>query len=291
MVASSVLAGAVVSGVLIGIFYALVASGFSMIWAAMKMVNVSHTVLMVLGSYLAIEFVRFSGLDLFAALAVVTPVMFLVGGLLYKFVLSHSYRSDDFEVVSIVATFGLAIVFENVLLSIWGPSQTALDSSYSGNLAFAGLSIENLSLISAVIALVATGVLYALIYRTGLGRAVRAAWQDETLAVLYGVDPNRVRFVMFGLATSLAGIAGVLLPIIRSVNPALHWDYIVTVFIIVIVGGVGSIAGTLVTGMTLGLIEEVMPLFMPTGWVPVVLYVILLAFLLLKPDGIFEGVA
>jgi branched-chain amino acid transport system permease protein len=291
MVNSGVVAGAVASGILIGIFYALVASGFSMIWAAMKMVNVAHAALMVLAAYLAMTFVRFSGMDIFLTLVVLTPVMFILGGVVYKFVLSHSYRSENFETVSLVATFGLAIIAENVLLFAWGPTQRSLPSGYEGRLIVSGLRIGNLSLISAVIALVATGVLYYLIYQTGLGRSVRAAWQDEELAMLHGINPNRVRFVVFGLSTALAGIAGVLLPAIRSINPAIHWDYIIIVFIIVIVGGVGSIMGTLVTGFTLGVIEEVGPLFISSSWVPVLLYMILLVFLLAKPDGIFEGVA
>ena len=291
MVDSTVLLGAVVSGLLIGIFYALVASGFSMIWAAMKMVNVAHAALMVLAAYLAMAFVRYSGLDIFPALVILTPAMFVFGGLLYKFVLAHSYRSENFETVSLVATFGLAIILENVLLLIWGPTQRSLPSTYEGRQVVAGLRIGNLALMSAIIALVATGVLYYLIYQTGLGRSVRAAWQDEELAMLHGINPNRVRFIVFGLSTALAGTAGVLLPAIRSINPALHWDYIIITFIIVIVGGVGSIMGTLVTGITLGIIEEVGPLFISSSWVPVVLYAILLVFLLVKPDGIFEGVA
>ncbi|MGM0591455.1 MAG: branched-chain amino acid ABC transporter permease [Halobacteriota archaeon] len=291
MVDSGLLAGAVISGVLIGIFYALVASGFSMIWAAMKMVNVSHAALMVLAAYLSMAFVRATGLDVFATLALMAPAMFLFGGLMYKFVLSHSYRSEDFETVSLVSTFGLAIVIENALLATWGPTQRSLPSVYGGDVTFAGLTVGRLPLISGIIALVATGILYYLIYQTGLGRAVRAAWQDETLAMLHGVNPDRVRFIVFGLATALAGIAGVLLPAMRTINPALHWEYIVIVFIIVIVGGVGSIVGTLVTGLTLGVIEEVGPLFISSSWVPVVLYTILLVFLLAKPDGIFEGVA
>lgn len=282
---------AIVSGMLIGIFYALVASGFSMIWAAMKIVNVAHAGFMVLAAYVAINLQRALGFDIFAGLLVVTPLLFVVGALIYRFVLSYSYLSDDFEIVSLVATFGLAIVLENALQYQFGPEQQALASSYAGPLSAFGIDVGRIPVISAVIALIATFGLYYLIYQTGLGRAVRAAWQDEDLAVLHGIDPERARLIMFSLATALAGIAGVLLPAVRSVAPAIHWDYIIIVFIIVIVGGVGSITGTLVTGLVLGVVEEIVPLFIATSWVPVILYLVLLAFLLWKPEGLFEGVA
>lgn len=107
--------------------------------------------------------------------------------------------------------------------------------------------------------------------------------------MLYGVNPDRARIVMFGLATALAGLAGVILSAIRPVTPAVHWEYIVIVFIVVIIGSVGSITGTMIVGTIVGVIESTMPLFIPSSWVTVFLYVFLLVFLLYRPDGLFEG--
>jgi len=289
MVATSILINATISGLLLGIFYALVASGFSMVWASMKLVNVSHAVLMLTAGYLAIILSNQFGFGIVLDFLVVVPVMFVLGAAIYWGVLARSYQSENFETVSLVATFGLTIIIENVLLYFYGPTQQSIQTSVPGNLVFGDVRIPTLMLVAAVIALVATLALYYLIYRTSLGISVRAAWQDQDVAILYGINPNRVRLLMFGIAVALAAIAGVMLPAIRPIAPSVHWDYIVIVFIVVIIGSVGSLTGTLLVGAAYGLVNEVLPLFMPTSWVPVVTYVVLLGFLLYRPNGLFEG--
>lgn len=289
MVGISTLASAVVSGALIGIFYALVASGFSMIWASMKLVNVAHAALMFAASYLTIYVVSELGVPWVAALVGIVPLMFLVGAAIYRGILSFSYRTENFETVSLVATFGLAIVVENILLLRFGPTQQSVNAGFGGTITFYGIRMDLLRIVGAVFALLATLGLYYIIYRTPLGRSVRAAWQDQEVAMLYGVNPDRARIAVFGLATALAGLAGVLLPAIRPIAPAVHWEYIVITFIIVIIGSVGSIVGTMVVGTAVGIFESTLPLYMPSAWVTVIMYVVLLGFLLSRPDGLFEG--
>ena len=289
MVGLTTLANAAISGALIGIFYGVVASGFSMIWASMKLVNVAHAALMFVAAYLTIYIVGGLGIPWIVALLVIVPLMFVLGGIIYRGILSFSYRTDNFETVSLVATFGLAIVLENILLFEFGPTQRSVNAGFGGTLEVLGLRIGVLRVVGAGFALVATLGLYYIIYKTPIGRSVRAAWQDQEGAMLYGVNPDRARIVMFGLATALAGLAGVLLPAIRPIAPAVHWEYIVITFIIVIIGSVGSIVGTMVVGTAVGVIESTLPLYMPSAWVTVVLYIALLGFLLSRPDGLFEG--
>ena len=289
MVATTTLANAVISGALLGIFYALVSSGFSMIWASMKLVNVAHAVLMFLAAYLTILVVNSYSVPWLVGLAVLVPLMFGVGALVYRGILSYSYRTENFETVSLVATFGLAVALENVLLYYFGPETQSANAGFGGIVEVAGLRLSTLRILGAVFALLATIALYYIIYRTSIGRSVRAAWQDQEVAMLYGVNPDRARVVMFGLATALAGLAGVILPAIRPITPAVHWEYIVIVFIVVIIGSVGSITGTMLVGTGVGVIESTLPLFIPSSWVTVVLYVFLLAFLLYRPGGLFEG--
>ena len=289
MVGITTLANAAVSGALLGIFYGVVASGFSMIWASMKLVNVAHAALMFVAAYATIYAVGDLGIPWILALLVIVPLMFVLGGIIYRGILSFSYRTENFETVSLVATFGLAIVVENVLLFQFGPAQQSVNAGFGGTIEFFGLRVGLLRVVGAVFALVATLALYYIIYETPIGRSVRAAWQDQEVAMLYGVNPDRARVVMFGLATALAGLAGVLLPAIRPIAPSVHWEYIVITFIIVIIGSVGSIVGTMVVGTAVGIIESTLPLYMPSAWVTVVLYVVLLGFLLSRPDGLFEG--
>ena len=289
MVATTTLLNAAASGALLGIFYALVASGFSMIWASMKLVNVAHAVLMLVAAYVSYLAIERVGLPWIVSLLILVPAMFALGAAIYRGILSFSYRTENFETVSLVATFGLAIVLENILLYYFGPETHRANIPFGGIVEFGGIRLGILRIIGAVFALLATVALYYIIYRTSAGRSVRAAWQDQEVAMLYGVNPDRARIVMFGLATALAGLAGVILSAIRPVTPAVHWEYIVIVFIVVIIGSVGSITGTMIVGTVVGVIESTMPLFIPSSWVTVFLYVFLLVFLLYRPDGLFEG--
>jgi branched-chain amino acid transport system permease protein len=289
MVAPTTVVNAILSGALLGIFYALVASGFSIVWASMKLVNVAHAALVFFAGYVAITLVSGFGVPWLLALAVIVPFTFLVGGVLYQGVLSYSYATENFETVSLVATFGLAIVVENLLLWQYGPAQKKATVGFGGTIEVVGLRLGSLRIVGAVFALLATLALYYIIYKTPIGRSVRAAWQDQEVAMLYGVNPDRARIVVFGLATALAGLAGVLLSVIRPIAPSVHWDYIVIVFIIVIIGSVGSIVGTMVVGVGVGILESTLPILMPAAWTTVVLYVILLGFLLYRPDGVFQG--
>jgi len=289
MVAPSTVANAVASGALLGIFYALVASGFSIVWASMKLVNVAHAALMFFAAYVTITVVRGFGVPWLIGLVAIVPLLFIVGGVLYQGVLSYSYATENFETVSLVATFGLAIVIENLLLWQFGPAQQSAPAGFAGTVEIVGLRLSATRIVGAVLAVLATVALYYIIYKTAIGRSVRAAWQDQEVAMLYGVNPDRARIVMFGLATALAGLAGVLLPVIRPVAPSVHWNYIVIVFIIVIIGSVGSLVGTMVVGTGIGILESTLPILMPAAWTTVVLYIILLGFLLYRPDGLFQG--
>lgn len=282
------LINAAVNGALIGIFYALIALGFTMVWASMRLVNVAHAALVVLSGYVAITISNTANVDVFLLLAIVAPTMFVFGMFLYRYVLSYAYQSDKFETVSIVATFGLAIVFENAMLLIFGPAQKGIPSAYAGRITMGSISIPTMRVIATVITLLVMVGLYMLLNETKTGRAVRAAWQDESLAVLHGINLDRTRTVMFGLSVSMAGIAGTLFPIMYSIQPAIHWRYIIIVFLIVVIGGIGNIVGTMIAGTLVGLITGVAPMFIPNKWVTVVLYLLLLGVLLYRPTGLFE---
>lgn len=280
---------AALNGLLIGIFFALMAAGFSMVWAGMRIVNVAHAALIVLAGYLAFTITRVLPLDIFTMVVIIGPLMFVVGVILYRFVISYAYLADSFETVSIVATFGLAIVIENITLWQFGPDYVAYSSSYAGRIELWEFTIPQLNLLAAGITLAALTGLYWLLYRTKTGRAVRASWQDESLAVLHGIDLERTRAIIFGVSVALAGVAGVLLPAMLTIQPGIHWRYIIIVFLIVVIGGIGNLIGTVIAGMLVGVIYGAAPLFMSNAWVPVILYLLLIGVLLFKPTGLFKS--
>ncbi|MFB6187684.1 MAG: branched-chain amino acid ABC transporter permease [Halobacteriaceae archaeon] len=289
MVAINVVSGALIAGVLLGIFYGLIALGFSMVWASMKLPNVAHAALMLTASYGVVTLIQHYGLGWTLSSFIVICLMFMLGAALYYGILRHAYRTEEFETVALVATFGITIALENALSWFFGTSYTSVDVFLSGLTVIAGIRIHHLQVIAALLAIGSSVGLYFLIYKSSIGRSVRAAWQDQEVAMMYGVNPDNVRIFMFGTATLLAGVAGVILPALRPITPAVHWEYIVLTFIIVIIGSVGSISGTILVGTGVGIIRETLPLLMPSSWTIVILYIILLGFLLYRPSGLFRG--
>lgn len=287
MVVSATLLSAIINGLLLGAFFALIAAGFSLVWASMRVVNIAHTALVLLAGYVAYSLSGF--MDIVGILIVIPPVMFVLGITMYKLVVEPSYRTEQFEAVSLIATFGVAVILENVIHLIYGVDNLNVSSAYRATLSYAGVRIPSLRLLAAAIALVSLTALYLLMYHTKIGLAVRAAWQDQELAVLHGIEIDRQRAIMFGTAIALAGIAGGIFPTIFAMTPDVHWRYLVILFLIVIVGGVGSLVGTVVAGLFVGLTFTVLPLYVANAWVPVILYVLLGALLILRPTGLFAG--
>lgn len=279
----------IIVGLLIGTFYALVAIGFSMVWASMKVIDVSYAAMVLVAAYLTYEMDMWFHIDPLILLAIIPPIMFAVGMALYKFVISISFRSPQQEVVSLVATFGMAIVIENYLLLTFGPEHRAITPALAGVIDIGIMKVPYFFILAAVFSIGTCFLLYLLIYRTAWGRGLRATWQDPMAASFHGIDAERLRVMAYGLAISTGAVAGVFLSGLYVIHPYVHWSYIIYTFVIVIVGGVGSIIGTMVTGISVGLTITIAPLFIPAAWTPVLLYLILIIFLIVRPYGLFRG--
>jgi branched-chain amino acid transport system permease protein len=278
---------AVVSGVLLGGVYALAAVGLSLIWGVMKVVNVAHGVLALLGSYLALTLYQ-RGLDPVLAIALIAPTFFLLGLLLERVFVHPVLQRPEMD--SLLVLFGATIALENLIQRLWSADFRTLNPWYSGtSLALAGLNVSIARGLAFLLSVAAVFALSALLTRTHLGRAIRATAQNRPAALLAGIDADRIALIAFGLGTALAGVAGVALALIYSFYPTVHFFWIVKAFLVVVLGGVGNVRGTLAAALLLGVAEGLLGTTVSFAWVDVSVYVLLMLVLLIRPRGLYGG--
>jgi branched-chain amino acid transport system permease protein len=249
---------AIVQGLLLGGLYALFAAGLSLMFGVMRIVNLAHGDLAIVAAFLAVSLADHAGFSPWATLAVVIPVMFVVGFVLQRGILNHSLKSG--ELGPLLATFGLAIVISNSLQEGFSADQRALDV---GSLATSsihissGLSIGWLPLITLAIGVAVILGLHALLERTRIGRAFRASSDDPEAATIVGIDQASLYAVATGIAVATVGVAGVLLAMRTSFSPSDGPTQLLFAFEAVIIGGLGNLRGTLLGGIILGVAQAV----------------------------------
>jgi branched-chain amino acid transport system permease protein len=276
-----------INGILLGGIYAAVGIGLSLIFGIVRMVNLAHGDLMILSAYLALTLMKITGANAYVVLLGVLPVMFVLGYLTQRLVLNR-VLGQGMEPPLIVA-FGLSIIFQNALLLIYSPDARSLKS---------GLAIQHLAvtpwlhipLIYLVGFAVGCGVialLWLFLRHTDPGRAIRAAADDETAAQYMGINTRRIYAVAMGIATATAAVAGTLIGTTFTFYPHTGPQYLIIAFGVVIIGGAGSMAGTLAGGIILGLAQLLGAYFFGTGYQLLSGYLILLTVLALRPQGLF----
>ena len=189
---------------------------------------------------------------------------------------------------SMVATFGVAIVVENAMSFFWRPDPRILKPPYAGSSIFIGeMAISQGPLIGFIMAVSAIALLYLFLHHTYTGKGVQATWQNPTGAALVGINPGHVSLITFALSIASAGVAGVAMAMIYAFYPSVQSVWTMFVFLVTIVGGVGSVIGTGLAGLLIGFIIGLCAAFLPFVWVNVLLFALLLAILLFKPEGLF----
>jgi branched-chain amino acid transport system permease protein len=250
----------IVQGILLGGYYALIASGLSLMFGVMRIINLAHGDLAILGAFLTFVMADRAGLNPFVALAVVLPAMAALGWLLQRTMLERSLRAG--VLVPLLTTFGLAIVIQNVLFEQYGADTRSLGPQI-GNLAFDSWTVTDqiyvghLSVIIFGVAVAVLGGLHLLLRRTPIGRALRATAQDPDTAELVGINSRAVYAVAAGIAVAIAALAGVFLAMRSSFDPYSGPAQLIFAFEAVVIGGLGSLWGTLAGGIVLGVAQNV----------------------------------
>jgi branched-chain amino acid transport system permease protein len=280
---------ALVSGALLGGLFAITALGLSLVFGVMKLINLVHGELVVLGAYLALELTRQTGMDPLVTIVLVAPALFLLAAPVHRLLLEP--LADKGPEPALLTTFGLAIIAQNVFVLIWSGDTQALQAPYSSSsIDIAGLGIPAMYAISFAAALILCGAVHLVLQRTGLGREIRAASEDADAASALGVDVRRVHGFVYGLAAACAAVGGVLVGLTFDFTPTTGLTYLLTGFVVVVLGGLGSVTGTLLGAILLGVIESVGAAFFGDGYRDFIGFVAFLIVLSLRPQGLFGRV-
>jgi branched-chain amino acid transport system permease protein len=283
-------ANALIAGLLLGGLFAVTALGLSLVFGVMRLINLVHGELIVLGAYLSLELMRHTGLDPLLTIVVVAPALFLVAVPIQRLLL-EPLQSKGAE-PALLTTFGLSIIAQNVFVLLWSGDTQTLKASYATkSLKILGLHVPVMYLISFGVGLALCGGVHLLVQRTGLGRSIRASSEDPEAAAVMGVDVPRVRVFVYGLAAACAAIGGVLLGTTFDFTPTTGLTYLLTGFVVVVLGGLGSVKGTFLGALLLGVIESVGGAFFGDGYREFIGFVAFLIVLSIRPQGMFGRVA
>jgi branched-chain amino acid transport system permease protein len=286
----SVLAQQLVLGLLIGGLYGLAAAGLSLVFGVMKVLNVAHGELIMLGGYGAFWLVALLGLDPFVSLAVVIPATLLLGVVLYAGLFGFVVRADEETRVknSLLIGFGLALALHALAVRLWTADERSVPTPYGGAVfTVAGLSIPAVRLLSLLLAFALILSLQLLLTRWRWGKAIRATAEDWQAALLTGIDVRRAYLLAFALGTALAGAAGTLVTVAYSVSPSIGLEWTLKALIVVVLAGLGSVLGTFVGGLVLGVAEAASAAAFGGPYREVIGLVLFVVVLVLRPRGLF----
>jgi branched-chain amino acid transport system permease protein len=285
----SIFADALASGVLLGGLFAVTALGLSLVFGVMRLVNLAHGEFVVLGAYLALELSRHAGFDPLLTIPVVAAGLFVLAAALHRLLLQPlTARGPE---PALLTTFALSIIAQNVFILIWSGDTQSLEASYAdGSVTVAGIQLPDPYLISFGGALALVVAVHLLLRRTSFGRQVRASSEDPEAASALGVNVARVHALVFGLAASCAAVGGVLVGITFDFTPTSGATYLITGFAVVVLGGLGSVQGTVLGAVLLGVMENVGAAFFGDSWRDFIGFAVFLVVLSLRPQGLFGRV-
>ena len=281
-------ANAVVAGILLGGFYAAVSLGVSLTFGLLDVVNIAHPAFVILGAYAAYVMNSSYGLDPILTGVLFTPLFYLIGAGVYRIYYGSFERRGEESLRGLVFFFGLLFIIEVALSLKYGVDYRLVEAAYIGkSIDLGGIGIAFRLLVPCVVGLLMTLGLYLFLSRTFYGRAVMGVSQDQVALRLMGANPVRIKTIAFGLGIAAASLSGALLITISPVVPSTDRDYIGRVFAITVLGGLGSIGGTLVAAIILGVAESLMATLFGPSWSLAVSFGILLLVLAVRPAGLF----
>jgi branched-chain amino acid transport system permease protein len=282
---------ALIQGILLGVLtagvYALMASGQTLIFGIMKVVNLAQGAMVILGAYLAYQLFTSYGIDPLLAIPVTTVAMFILG-VIIQLLFLQPLRDEDRSELSLLVTFAVALLLEGVMSVTWKTTVRSINTSYANSSwSVYGYQITLVRLWAFLLSFVALGLLYVLLNRTRFGRAIRATVQNPESARLLGVESRRVSAIGFGLGSATAAAAGSIYGLLYPFNPGSHYDLISRLLSIVLLGGLGSIGGAVIGALIVSTSSAIVASAVSPAWSEMTFFVILLLVLLIRPQGLF----
>ena len=277
-------------GLLTGALYGLAAAGLSLIFGVLRVLNVAHGELVMIGGYASFWLFELLGLDPFVSLVLTAPFMFILGLGLHQGLFAHVETLAEEQRIknSLLIGFGLALALHNLAIRLWTADDRAISTGYSGAvLSLAGLAFPLVRLGGLALAAGAIVAVHLFLRGTDLGRSIRATAEDWEAAVLMGIDIRRTYLVAFALGCTLAGMAGTLVSVGYSINPAIGLEWTLKALIVVVLAGLGSMPGTLLGGLLLGLAESASAVLIGGTYREIVSLVLFVLVLMVRPQGLF----
>jgi branched-chain amino acid transport system permease protein len=276
----------IILGLLIGGVYALMAAGLTLIFGVMNIINVAHGAFLVLSALITWELWKTFGIDPLLAAVVTTPVMFVLGLVVYKLLLERLRNSPPS--MTVLLTFGLALVIEGVMgLVTRNIFRSVTPSYFNASFDLGPFFLPKAQVYGAIAAMAVMGLLYLGLTRTWAGRAIRASSQNVSGAQLVGISATGVAALTFSVGAATAGVGGSLLAVLFAFFPASHYLWISRLLGIIVLGGMGSLPGAVVGALLLGIAETMTATYISLRWATVVFYLVILFVLLLRPQGLF----
>lgn len=275
------------SGILMGLIYALVAVGLTLIWGVMDIINFAHGDLMMWGMFVAYWGFTLAGIDPLASIPLSAIGLFLLGAFLYKAVVKRIV--DAPLITALLATYGLSLILKNTALISFGPDYRTIDNPLlEGSWELGGLIVSKPKLIGAIISILVIGILYYFIKKTQTGRAIQAISMDRRAALLVGVNAERLYTITFGIGAALTGIAGSILANFFTISPESGSTYVLLSFVIVALGGFGSITGALAAGVLVGVVAALTGYYLSPAFKFAIIFASYLVVVMVRPEkGLF----
>lgn len=281
-----VLAPQVVNGLSIGVAVVLMALGLTIIFGLLDVINMAHGEFYAIGAYAALALIG-AGLPFWWALALTPLLMAVLGYATERTLIQRVFHSKDRHTLTLLLTFGIAIILEDVLKIVFGANPLRIEQPIAGATEMFGLFFPNYRLFLMAVGAAVIAAVWAVVFRTRLGAMVRAAAFDRQMAASLGVPVSTVYAGTFAFGVALAGLSGVLLAPIYSVFPTMGRDFVLVAFSVVIIGGMGSIKGAVIAGLLLTQVQSISSLVISPVWSDPLLFGLMVLVLMWRPHGLF----
>jgi branched-chain amino acid transport system permease protein len=275
----------IANGILLGGLYACIAIGFSIIWGVMNLINLAHGSMIILGAYVTFVLSSSTGVDPFLIVPLSAAVLFAIGYVLQRTLINFIVEASIF--MTLIFSFGLDMLMTNVNLALFTADMRSIEVTYAHqSFEFAGLTFAYGRVLVFASAIALTLALDFFLNRTRTGRAIKATSFDREAASLAGIDVARIYALTFGIGAMMAGIAGSLVAIVYSFSPVMGDTFTMKSFVVVVLGGLGSVPGAIVAGIALGIVENLASLLLDPGYRDAIGFALLLFVLLARPQGL-----
>ena len=279
---------ALLSGILTGGVYALMASGLTLIFGVLEIVNIAQGILVILGAYLSYALYQYLHIDIFLGLLITMPVMFVLGlGIEWAFI--RRLKQDESRIMlSVLVMFAVALIIEGTLNLIFTPDLVTLHATYiDASWPIGGFYLPYMYVFAFILSVVLLSGLYFLVYRTQFGYSLRASMQNRTAAELIGIDVRRVSAITFAIGVALTAAGGMAYGATNLFNAASSYDLISRLLVIIVLGGLGSLSGALFASLGMLIISDLTTALWGSQWASTVFFVLLVVLLVFRPQGLF----